>query len=86
MTHAPPACAYLEVLTPRSAVLTEALAWVNAAVVAGMALGSLLGGVVVDVAGYRAGYLMVGGAAVVPLVFAAVGAVGPREGRRPVMS
>jgi len=53
--------------------LTESLAWVSTAITAGTALGTAIGGVVVDVHGARGGYLLVVPLAVLPFAFTLVG-------------
>lgn len=65
----------VESLVPR-AVVTEALASANTAIVGGMAVGSWLGGVVVDAWGPRGGYAVVSAICVLPFLIAfSVGSV-----------
>ncbi|MEW1956925.1 MFS transporter [Kineococcus sp. NPDC059986] len=53
--------------------LSESLAWVSTAVTAGTALGTVVGGFVVDAAGARGGYLLVAPLAVLPVLCTLVG-------------
>ena len=62
-------------------VVTEALAWMSSAIVAGMAGGSFFGGVIVDALGARAGFATVTALMLVPLALAGVGALA-RKSRR----
>jgi MFS family permease len=55
-------------------VVTEALAWVVTTIVAGMAIGSLLGGFVIDSWGARGGFLAVSILTTIPMFCALVGA------------
>jgi MFS family permease len=57
-------------------VVTEALAWVVTTIVAGMALGSLLGGFVIDSWGARGGFVAVSILMTIPVFFALAGARG----------
>ncbi|SDY53186.1 MFS transporter [Herbiconiux ginsengi] len=70
----------VEALVPRR-VVTEALSWANTAILAGMALGGPLGGLVVDAAGPRAGYLAVSGLCLLPVLVALTAAFGSRRAR-----
>jgi MFS family permease len=63
----------VEASTPPE-VVTEALAWVVTTIVAGMAVGSLLGGFVIDSWGGRGGFLAVSILMTGPVIFALIGA------------
>lgn len=53
-------------------IVTEALAWLNTLVVAGMSIGSFFGGVINDGTGPRAAFGLVAAIAAVPLVLAVI--------------
>jgi MFS family permease len=68
----------VESLVHRS-VVTEALAWANTVILAGMAVGGPLGGAIVDAAGPRTGYLAVSLVCMLPIVIALLGLSGRRR-------
>lgn len=56
-----------------AARLTESLAWVSTAVTAGTAVGTAVGGLVLDASGAHGGYLLVAPLAVLPFAFTLAG-------------
>ncbi len=62
--------------------LSESLAWVSTAITAGTALGTVVGGFVVDAAGARGGYLLVAPLAALPVLCALAGTRLARRGER----
>ncbi|MFB2596501.1 MFS transporter [Herbiconiux sp. P17] len=69
----------VESLVPKR-VVTEALSWANTVILAGMAVGGPLGGLLVDAAGPRSGYLTVTLLCTLPVLVGVVGAFGRRAG------
>lgn len=68
----------VESLVHRS-VVTEALAWANTVILAGMAIGGPVGGLLVDAAGPRTGYLAVTLLCLLPLLIALGGLFSRRQ-------